>query len=402
MNKFSTQSGTVMVTTIFLVIVVVVLSMSYLSASFQFGISSASEKNLMRARLVAEEATYLSIAELKAGVDTDGDGLGALSFQGADARNATTLVEDLGGNLYRIHSNGTFGTTSQAIECVVQMIPAGALNLSARAAVTAEGPVLTSGNINVDGRDWDEWGNNIVGPGVFGISTTQTVAQNGSSTIGGVGSAPNGPAAPGSFEQFASWADGVDNDGDLLTDEELFDGIDNDGDGLIDEDTSNFPSDPDVMFGLPKDTLKQIAQAAGTYFDSETELNNYISSNGGNVPGGVVLFAEFDLWQPVDLGNGFNDPPSLVVHHNSTGTAVMKNVHGAFRGMLMADFVEHVNGDFVLVGAFMSFSDESIGNAFGNGGADILYSSSVLGGLPGGNGSSRARVLSWRKAALDI
>jgi hypothetical protein len=138
----------------------------------------------------------------------------------------------------------------------------------------------------------------------------------------------------------------------------------------------------------------------GTYFASQTELNDYIAANGGNIPGGVVLFLDFQKWQPAELGELMNDPPSVIIHHTDAGDAVMKNVHGSFKGLIFADFVEHLNGDFTLLGALMSFADEAYGNTFGNGSANILYSSEVLMNLPSaGPPERRARVLSWSRAA---
>jgi len=94
-----------------------------------------------------------------------------------------------------------------------------------------------------------------------------------------------------------------------------------------------------------------------------------------------------------------NDPPSVIVHHTAAGDAVMKNVHGQFRGLVFTDFVEHINGDFAMVGALMSFADDTYGNTFGNGNADIRYSSEVLLKLPSpGIGVKRARILSWSHA----
>lgn len=397
-RRATLQRGTALVAGMSLMLVLVGASGLYLSVSQSGYESSTREIAGARARLASEEGLYLAIAELKSGVDTDGDGLGSVTWTGPDGRICTAVATDLGGDLYRLRSVGTVLRASLGTEVLAQRIPAMPLNFPARAAITAEGDVTTTGNIEVDGRDWDGFGTTIIGPGVFGISSQGSIGVNGSSDVGGNGVAPSGNPPSGVIEPNANWADGIDDDGDGATDEEAWDGIDNDGDGLIDEDTNDYPSDPDVFFGLAPGTLLAAAQAAGTYFATENALNAYLAANGGNIPGGVVLYLDFDQWQPADMGGSYNDPPSVIVHHNSTGTALMKNIHGSFRGLVMADFVEHINGDFSMLGAFMSFSDEQYGNAFGNGNADVFYSSEVLLNLPSTSPQARVRLLSWSRA----
>jgi hypothetical protein len=261
-----------------------------------------------------------------------------------------------------------------------------------RAAITARGPVLTTGSISIDGRNWNQSGTSLNGPGVFGISTTQSFSRSGASTVGGNGVAPAKADGPDIVEQNASWADGVDDDGDGFIDEEAFDGIDNDGDGLIDEDVNSYPNNPDVAFGLPIGSLKQMAMAAGTYFSSQAAIDAYIAANGGNFPGGQIIYAEFASWLPVNMGSQLNADPTIVIHHIPSGMAVAKNLHGALKGMFITDFVEHINGDFLLVGALMSFAPDAMGNAYGNGNALIKYSSEVLGMLPNSTLDVQVRI----------
>ena len=398
-NSNSKQSGHVMVATLLLTIMLGAIAMTYLLASFRNNRSVAFENALVRARLAADEGLQRSIAELKSGVDVGEDGLGSLVFEGDDDRSIVVTATDLGGNLFRVHSSGQVAAATQSAEMVAQILPPVALGSETRAAITAEGEVTTLGNIEVDGRDWNQDGTFIVAPGVFGISSMQTITNSGSSEAGGNGIAPANPPDPASIEPAASWADGIDNDGDGVVDEESFNGLDDDGDGEVDEDTNDYPSEPDVFLGLEPGTLLDVAVANGTYFSSESSLTDYIDANGGYMPGGQVIYADFDHWQPVHFGNDMNVEPSIIIHHNSSGTALMKNIHGSFKGLVLCDLVEHINGDFLLIGSLMSFADESIGNAFGNGSAVVLYSSIVLSGLPSSATQSRARVLSWSRAA---
>jgi hypothetical protein len=76
----------------------------------------------------------------------------------------------------------------------------------------------------------------------------------------------------------------------------------------------------------------------------------------------------------------------------------MKNVHGMFRGLVLADFVSHLNGNFVLLGALMSFGDDAIGNAFGNGAANVKLCTAALGNLPSLGTASTVKIRSWSRA----
>jgi hypothetical protein len=395
------QSGTALVIALLVSFMMFGIAGSYLVLSHGGFQSSSVELGTVQARIAAEDGITLALAELKSGVDAGGDGLGSLTSTAADGRTITVTATNLGGNLFQVHSAAVLRRARAGADVVVERIPAGNLSFNARAAITAEGPVTTLGNIVVDGRDWDITGTSVVGPGGFGISSMGTITNGGNSAVGGNGIAPAKPPPAGTQEPFADWDDGVDQDADGFTDEEPFDGNDNDGDGAVDEDTSGYPDSPDVMFGFAPGTLQAAAAATGTYFTSQAAYDAMVAANGGVVPGGVIIYCDFDLWQPVELGDTFNTPPSVIVHHNATGTATMKNVHGMFKGLVLADFVVHLNGDFVLLGALMSFGDESIGNAFGNGNAKVKLCTAALSNLPSAGGSNAVRILSWSRSVAQ-
>ena len=395
------ERGVALVTAIFTITVLVGVSALYLSLSWDGRESERRAEAAVRARLGADEAIALAVAELKSGVDSGGDGLGTVTFSGDDDRELSAAATALGGNLFRIHGEGVVPRARSAADVLAEVIPSDPLTATLRAAITAEGPVSTLGNITVDGRDWSANGTTLVGPGTFGISSRGAISNGGSSTVGGYGRAPAPPAPLAANEPLATWCDLADNDGDFTIDEEAFDGIDNDGDGRIDEDTNDYPDTPDIMFKLPNGTLKDIAIARGTYFSTQTAYESYRAANGGILPGGQIYFLDFSLWQPANLGADMNAPSSIVVHHNSTANALMKNVHGNFRGIILADFVQHINGDFFVAGGFMSFGDKSIGNAYGNGNAIVRYSSSALSGLPSSSATRSVRILSWQRAAME-
>lgn len=397
------QRGLALASALLILTLVFGIAGAYFTLSIGGYDNSTRELASAQARLGAEDGIHLSIAELKSGVDAGGNGLGNLVETAADGRTVTVTATNLGPTsyvgsfLYQIHSVAQLQRSQSAADLVAEIIPPQPISYQARATITARGPVATTGNITIDGRDWNYAGTAVVGPGTYGISTLATVTNGGSSQVGGSGISPSSPPPPGSQEPGAGWADAIDQDGDGSVDEEAFDGIDNDDDGQIDEDTNSYPTDPDVAVHVPFGTLKDAAIATNTYFTNQAQFDAMVAANGNKTPGGKVIYCDFPLWEPATFGSQFNHPPSVIVHHNASSTAVMKNVHGRFRGLLLADSIGHLNGDFIIMGALMTFSAAPGANAFGNGSAQIRLSTAVLANLPI-VGKTRVKIRSWSRA----
>ncbi len=361
------EQGFSLVIVMMLVLVMVGLAYAYMVQSSSQRIETRESTMMEQAFYLAESGVSSAVAELNSGDDPAGDGLGVLlaGYAGGEYR---TVVTDLGEFAFKVISVGNYNERKRAVEVVAQQskIP---LEGAVRGAVTADGDVFTLGNILIDGRDFDETGTKLVGKGKQGISSRRKVGVDGSSSCGGNGKAPVLGATPGDgvFEERADWSDGIDNDGDGWIDEEFFDGIDNDGDERIDEDIKDsYPASPDIALHLPPGTLEMSARYMGTYFDDPALYQEYLLAQGGNVPGGVIIFLAFDSIEPMAFGPILNEDPSIVIMHNATGSAEMKNLHGQFKGLIMADVITHINGDFRIVGAVHSFADENLGNAYGN------------------------------------
>jgi hypothetical protein len=407
MTPSNSQAGAALVMALLISVMLFGIAGAYMTVSYGGFDNSTRELAIIQARLGAEDGIQLSLAELKSGVDADADGLGNLTVT-EEGRTITATCTSLGGNLYRIHSVGVTGRARKGATVVAERIPTGALSFSPRAAITAQGSVTTLGGIVVDGRDWNITGTAVVGPGKYGVSSTSTIVSGGSSKIGGNGIAPSALSLLGTREMLASWSDGINQDGDGSTDEENFDGIDNDGDGEIDEDTHGYPKDPDVELGLVPGTLKAAAQSMGTYFTTQAQVDACITANGGKMPGGKIIYVDFSPWQPATLssssgpGSGsWNTTPSVIVHHNAAGNALMKNVHGSFLGLVLCDGVTHLNGDFTLLGALMSFAPASYGNAFGNGNANVKLCTAALTNLPTLGTAANVRIKAWERAVAQ-
>lgn len=389
------RRGVVLVVAVIAILVLTAMSAAYLMhATAQAGRSQATE-GAVELLNIAEAGVAAALADLKAGNAGNVTG----NFGGGNYLVTTT---DEGNDYYLVRSEATLGDMGspegvrRVVEVeVLQATSSGTAN--ARAAVEAAGPVTTLGTISIDGRDWAYDGASITGPGVYGVSSMDTVTRGGSSKIGGNGVAPSG--ASNIYEANAYWGDHVDADADGTIDEELWDGVDNDGDGKTDEDTSSYPTNPDVAIGLATGTLKAWAQSYGTYFTSEAAINQYIADNGGIIPGGKVYYLEFNNWTAVNFGDQPSTyDPSILVMHNATGTAEMKNLHGTFRGLVMSDFITHINGDAIILGGVKSFADSAIGNAYGNGNAQVRYSSAILAMLPGDPQGGDFIKQSWKEA----
>jgi len=230
--------------------------------------------------------------------------------------------------------------------------------------ITARSVVKTLGSLVIDGRDHDLNGNLLLGQGTMGVSTTQTfdqggVSKAGGTTAGGIDHIPARPADASIVEEGATYI---------------------------------FPSDPDAVFGHPSGSLKTMAQSGvngGQYVTDPAHLSFPLT--------GVtyVELASGATWEAIDFGNS----SGVLVVHNSSVNALMKNLNGGkFTGLIIADDIEHIHTD--VVGAVVSLTTSPSGNCIGNGSGSVLYSSaalsqasSVSSGGPAGGGN--VAVASW-------
>jgi len=398
------QRAQVLVLAILVVILISSLAISYLY-------SSVSQASVMERSYQSERAFFVGEAGIDAAVtDIRRGGTGVVSGDFAGG-HYDVQVEVLFGTLPVIPgqggTDGTWQGMGEDIELVVKFTSIGTLNENrvaietivlgrsfnpegageVPAAITASGNATVRGNITVDGRDHEglfdrEYTGHphdeiaVVGDGVWGVSAGGDVTSAGSSEVGGNGIEPSGDSFV--CEENSYWGNGVDDDGDGLVDEEAWDGIDNDGDGRLDEDVNSFPDTPNLLLGIPRESLRMAAILAGAYFRDANEYNQWLMDNGRNVPGGIVVFLDLDYISPLDFGRDFNDEPSIVVVSNDQRTAVAKNIHGKLKGLLLVDNLLHINGDCKVLGAVYSFAGEAELGGVGAGTAEVLYSSEVL------------------------
>ncbi len=220
-----------------------------------------------------------------------------------------------------ITSTGTVNGFSRTVTVRTLPLPA-----YVSGAVTVNSSVTTSGAIVVDGRDHDANGNLTGAPGVNGITASGIISQSGSSTIGGNGYAPSSPASALAMEQSVT----------------------------------PFPSTaPWDVLGVPQAWFE-----ANVPVQATPPNENFSGIYYYDPPGGI--------WNPVDLGNA----SGILIVHNATNTAIMKNLHGNFKGLIISDQITHINGDASVLGAVITTNQ--VGNTLGNGNATVQYSSAIL------------------------
>ena len=315
---------------------------------------------------------------------------------------------------YLVTSVGTHNDSVRELQMVLRLeqTPSTPLRGPALGAIVAAGDVNLTGSIVVNGNDHDREGNPTSGFDAPGVVTTTGVNLSGSSTVGGNGTAP---------AKSKSAADGTHFDSSTTiwgpAEANTSDGIDDDGDGIIDED-GNFPANPGKVFGLSDESdLRASAQATNTYFTSKAAYDAWLAGASASDRSGKVIYVEIPAADSGTLGQFDlpNNPapahdPSLVIvsrepvsgtiaHDLVLGPLHVEGGNGTFQGMLVTDSIDKVNGNVDIIGSIFAFSAANA-STFGNGNADILFSSEVVNNLPGVNpsgGTTTAEIVAWRE-----
>ena len=248
---------------------------------------------------------------------------------------------------------------SRALKAYTQVFaPPTAVNI--QSAISSAGPIATSGSLKVDGRDHDINGGLIPVNGVAGIMTAApNFTQSGGSKVGGT-------------------AAGVDYNPRKPADPEVI--------------QLNAPfvwTTPDMVVQMPEGTLKKIAKARhnGSQYVTDPSLLHFPLSG--------VTYVELPSGVPWDTGIDFGNSEGILVVHNGTTDAIVKNLNvGYFRGLIIADDIVHIHA--TLLGAVINLTPTpSEGNCIGNGSGDIFYSEEALQYVTlTGVGSSAVKV-SW-------
>lgn len=227
-----------------------------------------------------------------------------------------------------INSIGKKGSESAEIEITsVRLYDTINVNVDIKASVTARSEVNVTGTITIDGRDWSADGSTLIGTGVKGITSCDTIQQIGASKIGGDGVAPAGGVADPIIEE--------------------------------NKDSTSYPKTPEEVLGLTPgflesyktDTLPTLPFNGICYYNPPND-----SFNCPNLKGST----------------------GILIVHNPALTAKIMNFDGDFYGLIISDQISHINAGANIVGAVYTLSQTSGSNALGNGNANIKYSSDAI------------------------
>lgn len=202
------------------------------------------------------------------------------------------------------------------------------INPNIFAALTVKSSVVIKGSSQIDGRDWDHMSTLIVDNGVFGVISTGALSMGRRSMVGGNGIFPvNKPIFP------------IVNE--ISDEEEYF-------------------FTPEEVLGLP-----------------ENILDKYKSKTMPRMPFHGLVYLNPD--KEIDCHN-FRNSNGILICHNEKGTALLKNIRGNFKGIIIADRIEHESNRTNILGAVVILSKS--GESFIlKDNATIRYSSKAISNL---------------------
>lgn len=250
-----------------------------------------------------------------------------------------------------ITSKGSENGSTSIIDVIAKINPY--LNINnppVRGAITAHSRVEVTGSIVIDGRDHDTLCDSVA-PGVYGVSTCDSLEIKGSAMVGGGGFKPRKRQQFDAIREFAA-------------DEKAA--------------TSSIFSSPEAFLGLP-----------------DGALNQY-KSNDPNIPENfrALIYKTCDVG-PVHFGDAAG---GILIVHNDTKTAQLSVNNGEFRGLIIVDDFTKIAGNVTIHGAIVALKDSTvIVDGVGNG--TICYSSEILHHLSSYCNNFRKSVdeVSWKE-----
>lgn len=279
------------------------------------------------------------------------------------------------GDTVKIVVSATISNSTQTQTTYVAIVPPSSATTEAiQGSVASNSPIETKGNMVVDGRNHDMNGILVSNTGTYGIWTTSTLSQSGSSKIGGTkGStdyAPSKPANSNAIKTSASFPSG------------------------------SFPNTPDKVFGgssagFSEGTIKNFAISGANGSQYVTDPADLSTPLTGIT---YVELASGSTWQSMNIsGTG------VLIVHNAAGNAIIKNLNsGTFKGIIIADDIIHVHTN--IYGAVIGLSPSpSEGNCLGNGNGSILYSKDAVNqAITTVNSCSTSRNYGFGKTRMNV
>jgi hypothetical protein len=268
-----------------------------------------------------------------------------IDYMNGSATYTVTSAIFNGENLIKFAVNSDYFGTTRNITAYAKPLDIIDFGVAVKSAITTNNDVLTLGTITVDGRDHTASGTLIPNLGTYGVWTTETFTYSGNGRIGGTSLAgidhvPNKNPDPSIIAEHQSWPLGYP------------------------------PSTPEEALQTPPGfSFKQYAMSGlgGSQYVTDP-INLHYPLSG-------ITYVELlsgDPWNEAHIDGG-----GILIVHNDSVDAIIKNTYDKFSGLVIADDIIHLHSD--IIGAVISLTKyPSEGNTIGNSDGDILYSREAL------------------------
>lgn len=241
-------------------------------------------------------------------------------------------------------------TELEIISALVPELPLDGVLAHLPGAVTARSPIYINGTIDIDGRDYDSLDNLTGSAGVNGVYTCLDLTFQGNADVGGNGN----PLIRGKKASAA----------EIDTVAEQYTAI------------APYLASPEAFLGVPPGSLDKFKT--------------------GTVPSTFhgIVYDTVDDAGVLHIGGSSG---ILIVHNSSKTATVQINANGTFKGLIIVDNMDKFTGGITGVGAVAVLGTAE--TMFGNGTANLHYSSQVLGNLASycNNIGFKIDQLSWRE-----
>ncbi len=237
--------------------------------------------------------------------------------------------------------------------------------ISVKGLITLPASNSINGNITLDGRDHDIYGNLVSNSGTYGVWTTaSSFTVSGSAKVGGT------------FKGIDYVPANIPYDSVIALNQTYAGG---------------YPNTPDsalggASVGFTEGMAKSIAMSGvgGSQYVTDPSKLRYPLS-------GITYL---ELPSGASWNSATFTGQGILIVHNASKNSHISNVQGTFAGLILADNIDHLHG--TVIGAIISLGASAGANVIGNGNASILYSNQAItnstGFLVNGN---HLKVIAW-------
>ena len=334
MNVQNSQNGSAILLIMVVGFLIVFTAMSTLTSS-TFSISKVSQRvksvsafNIAEAG--KEHAIAAIIADMTLAIPYERNMILRNSGLGEGSYTVSCSTNTLKDSIW-IRSVGSIHDNSTTIDVIcIPGLVSKQINPTIDAAVSTRSSFTSTGSIIIDGRNWCHIADTVIDSGISGVRYNGALTQSGNSQIGGKGNAPIRNAFP----------------------------------PIVDPNGRNNPSTPEEVLGLSSGDLDR--------YKIESIPSGPLNFNN------KILYISPRAGEEIFMDPDFGGSTGIFIFHNENRTAQLKNIHGDFKGIIIADQVVHVNANALIYGAIFTLSDVEGGNTFGNGNSDIRFSKKLI------------------------